>query len=125
MTDLNQLYLSQPALYELDFDWTGFQWIDLHDSQQSTLSYFRKAKDGSDIVVCVCNFTPVPRMEYRLGVPMGGAYQELLNSDAEIYGGSNMGNAGKVLAEEIPWHGQPYSLLITLPPLATVFFKPQ
>ena len=125
VTDLNRLYLSQPALYEVDFDWTGFQWIDLHDSQQSTLSYFRKAKDPADVVVCVCNFTPVPRTEYRLGVPMLGWYQELLNSDAEIYGGTNMGNSGGVQAEEIPCHGQPNSILITLPALSAVFFKPQ
>lgn len=125
VTDLNHLYVKEPALYQVDFDWTGFQWIDLHDSDQSTLSYIRRAKDQSDQIVCVFNFTPVPREGYRLGVPMGGYYQELLNSDAAIYGGSNMGNGGGVNAEETPWHGQSHSILITLPPLSALFFKPR
>jgi len=124
VADLNRLYVKEPALHQVDFDWTGFQWIDLHDSDQSTLSYIRRAKDQADQIVCVFNFTPVPREGYRLGVPMGGHYQELLNSDAAIYGGSNMGNAGGVNAEETPWHGQPYSIVITLPPLSALFFKP-
>ena len=124
VADLNRLYTSQPALHQVDFEWTGFQWIDLHDSEQSTLSYVRKAKDPNEFVVAVLNFTPVPRREYRLGVPRAGWYQELLNSDAQIYGGSNIGNGGGGQAEELPWHGQPYSLLITLPPLSVLFFKP-
>nr|MBA3967345.1 alpha amylase C-terminal domain-containing protein [Nitrospirales bacterium] len=102
----------------------GFQWIDLHDSDNSTLTYFRRAKDPSDIVVCALNLTPVPREAYRMGVPTAGFYRELLNSDSEAYGGSNMGNGGGVQAEETPWHGQPFSVLITIPPLAAVFFKP-
>ncbi|MDR4482780.1 MAG: 1,4-alpha-glucan branching protein GlgB [Nitrospirales bacterium] len=122
--DLNRLYASQPALHQVDYDWTGFQWIDLHDSDHSTLTYFRRAKDPSDIVVCVLNLTPVPREAYRMGVPTAGYYRELLNSDSEAYGGSNMGNAGGVQAEDLPWHGQPFSVVITLPPLAAVFFKP-
>jgi len=124
VADLNRLYVKEPALHQVDFDWTGFQWIDLHDSDQSTLSYIRRAKDQSDQIVCVFNFTPIPREGYRLGVPLGGHYQELLNSDAAIYGGSNMGNAGGVTAEELPWHGQSHSIVITLPPLSAVFFKP-
>ncbi|MDR4462169.1 MAG: 1,4-alpha-glucan branching protein GlgB [Nitrospirales bacterium] len=124
VADLNRLYASQPALHQVDYDWTGFQWIDLHDSDHSTLTYFRRAKDPSDIVVCVLNLTPVPREAYRMGVPTAGYYRELLNSDSEAYGGSNMGNAGGVQAEDMPWHGQPFSVVITLPPLAAVFFKP-
>jgi len=125
VADLNRLYVKEPALYQVDFDWTGFQWIDLHDSDQSTLSYIRRAKNQADQIVCVFNFTPVPREGYRLGVPMGGYYQELLNSDAEIYGGSNMGNGGGVNAEETPWHGQSHSIVIILPPLSALFFKPR
>jgi 1,4-alpha-glucan branching enzyme len=124
VADLNRLYATQPALHQVDYDWTGFQWIDLHDSEQSTVTYFRRAKDPSDIVVCALNLTPVPREGYRMGVPTGGYYQELLNSDSEAYGGSNMGNGGGVQAEEMPWHGQPFSVLVTLPPLAVVFLKP-
>jgi len=122
--DLNQMYRNEPALYEVDFNWNGFQWIDLHDSEQSTLTYLRLAKDPSNYIVCVFNFTPVPREGYRMGVPREGWYRELLNSDASIYGGSNMGNAGGIQAEPVPWNGQPCSLVITLPPLAAVFFKP-
>ena len=124
VTDLNRLYVSQPALHQVDFEWNGFQWIDIHDSEQSTITYFRRAKDPSDIVVCALNLTPVPREGYRMGVPTGGYYRELLNSDAEVYGGSNMGNGGGVQAEETGWHGQPFSVVVTLPPLAAVFFKP-
>jgi 1,4-alpha-glucan branching enzyme len=124
VADLNRLYSSQPALHQVDYDWTGFQWIDLHDSDNSTLTYFRRAKDPSDIVVCALNLTPVPREAYRMGVPTAGYYRELLNSDSEAYGGSNMGNGGGVQAEDMPWHGQPFSVLITIPPLAAVFFKP-
>ncbi len=124
VADLNRLYSSQPALHQVDYDWTGFQWIDLHDSDNSTLTYFRRAKDPSDIVVCALNLTPVPREAYRMGVPTAGYYRELLNSDSEVYGGSNMGNGGGVQAEDMPWHGQPFSVLITIPPLAAVFFKP-
>ncbi|MDH4192985.1 MAG: 1,4-alpha-glucan branching protein GlgB [Nitrospirota bacterium] len=124
VADLNRLYATQPALHQVDYDWTGFQWIDLHDSEQSTVTYFRRAKDPSDIVVCALNLTPVPREGYRMGVPTAGYYRELLNSDSEAYGGSNMGNGGGVQAEEVPWHGQPFSVVMTLPPLAAVFFKP-
>ena len=124
VADLNHLYTREPALHQVDFEWTGFQWIDLHDSEQSTLSYIRRAKDPSDFVVCVFNFTPVPRQSFRLGVPTKGWYRELLNSDAAIYGGSNMGNGGGVEAEAVPHHGQPCSVVMTLPPLTAVFLKP-
>ena len=125
VADLNRLYQAEPALYEVDFDWQGFQWIDLHDSDNSTLTYIRYARDHQNLIVCACNFTPVPREQYRMGVPTEGVYRELINSDAEIYGGSNIGNAGSVQAEPIPYHDQPCSVLVTLPPLAVVFFKPE
>jgi len=124
VSDLNRLYQSEPALHEVDFDWQGFQWIDLHDSDNSTLTYIRYAQDRNNLLVCACNFTPVPRVQYRMGVPRGGYYRELLNSDSELYGGSNMGNGGGVHADPIPRHDQPFSLLVTLPPLSVVFFKP-
>ncbi len=123
--DLNRLYASQPALHEVDFSWEGFQWIDLHDVDQSTLSFIRKARDPNDFVVVVANFTPVPRGGYRVGVPAPGFYRELLNSDSAHYGGSNLGNAGGLPADDISWQGQPYSVLLTLPPLAVVFLKPE
>lgn len=124
IADLNRLYQTERALHEVDFDWQGFQWIDLHDSDNSTLTYIRFAQDRNDLIVCAGNFTPVPRERYRMGVPRGGYYRELLNSDSELYGGSNMGNGGGAQADPIPWHDQPFSLLVTLPPLSVVFFKP-
>ena len=116
--DLNKLYHSTPALYRYEFDWQGFQWIDCHDSDQSVLSFLRK--DGDNFVLVVINFTPVTRQQYRLGVPQLGHYQELLNTDSMYYGGSNTGNGGGVHAESIAWMNQPYSISITLPPLATI-----
>jgi 1,4-alpha-glucan branching enzyme len=123
--DLNQLYRSQPALHQVDFEWTGFQWIDFGDADNSVIAFVRRAKDGRDFIVCVCNFTPTPRERYRIGVPTGGWYRELLNSDAGVYGGSNMGNGGGVHAEATPCHGQPWSVSLTLPPLSMLFLKPQ
>jgi 1,4-alpha-glucan branching enzyme len=123
VADLNHAYRNQPALHELDFDWQGFDWIDCNDSEQSIISLIRKGKSEDDVVVVVCNFTPVPRYDYRIGVPMAGYWRELLNSDAADYGGSGMGNMGGVEAEAISHHGQPYSVNLTLPPLAIAFFK--
>ncbi len=124
VADLNKLYQSEAALYQVDFDWPGFEWIDLHDSDHSTITYIRYALDRKDFVVCACNFTPVPREGYRMGVPCEGLYRELLNSDAERYGGSNMGNGEGIQSEDEPWHKQSFSLVVTLPPLSIVFFKP-
>jgi 1,4-alpha-glucan branching enzyme len=116
--DLNKLYHNTPALYRYEFDWQGFEWVDCHDSDQSVLSFLRK--DGEQFVLVVVNFTPIPREHYRLGVPQPGHYQELLNTDSQYYGGSNAGNAGGVHADAIAWMNQPYSISITLPPLATI-----
>jgi len=121
--DLNWLYRNEPALYEIDYDWTGFQWIDINDTENSVISFLRKARDSNNQVVCVCNFTPVPRHGYRIGVPTLGHYRELLNSDAETYGGSNLGNGGGVMAEPISVHGFPNSIVLTLPPLSVLYFK--
>lgn len=119
VADLNRLYVSRPELYRYDFHSQGFEWIDCHDSLQSTLSYLRKSDDS--FLVVALNFTPVPRHDYRLGVPAPGRYQEILNSDSEFYGGSNVGNA-LIEAEPLPWMGRPYSISLTLPPLAGVVF---
>jgi 1,4-alpha-glucan branching enzyme len=123
VTDLNQLYKNEPALHELDFDQAGFEWIDCNDSQQSTLSLLRKGRSTEDTIVIACNFTPVPHHNYRVGVPEGGLWREILNSDAQEYDGSGQGNFGAVVAETTFFHGRPYSVNITLPPLAIVYFK--
>ncbi|MBI4185991.1 MAG: 1,4-alpha-glucan branching protein GlgB [Chloroflexi bacterium] len=122
---LNQLYRSQPSLYELDSDSAGFEWIDANDALQSVTSFIRKGRTTGDIIVVVCNFTPMPRPGYRVGVPRGGSWMEILNSDAGEYGGSGLSKPERLLASDIPAHGRPYSLEVTLPPLAAVFFKTQ
>jgi 1,4-alpha-glucan branching enzyme len=123
MADLNRFYKSEPALHELDCDPAGFEWIDCNDAEGSTLSLMRKGKSTGDIVLVACNFTPVPRLNYKVGAPRGGFWKEMLNSDAVEYAGSGMGNAGGVEATPAAIHGRPFSLTITLPPLAAVFFK--
>ncbi len=121
--DLNELYKNERALYELDFDPSGFEWIDCNDSQQSTISLLRKGRSDENTIVVACNFTPVPRHNHWVGVPTGGLWREILNSDAHDYGGSGQGNFGAVEAEANSFHGRPYALKITLPPLAVVYFK--
>ena len=122
--DLNRLLKSEGPLHEVDFDPAGFEWIDCHDSQQSVLSYVRRGKNPIHQTVCVFNFTPVPRFNYRLGVSESGYWEELLNTDSGIYGGSDLGNAGGVMAENHSKHGHPYSLNLTLPPLSAILFRP-
>ncbi len=121
--DLNRLYRQEPALHELDHDWTGFQWIDFCDAANSVIVFLRKAKNQDNQILCLCNFTPVPRYNYRVGVPGEGYYRELLNSDASIYGGSNVGNSGGLHTNPILSHGMPHSLTVTLPPLSVMFLK--
>ncbi len=123
--DLNTLYRGEPALYERDFDPEGFEWISLHDASNSVLTFLRRARSHDAPLIFACNFTPVPRENYRIGVPTPGTYRELINSDSERYGGSNMGNLGTVQTDPIASHGHPHSLQITLPPLAAVMFKPE
>jgi 1,4-alpha-glucan branching enzyme len=120
--DLNRLYRETPALHATDTDPAGFEWIDANDSEQSTLSYLRKGPAG-ELVVVALNFTPVPRPNFRIGVPEPGFYAEVLNTDAPIYGGSGQGNLGGVESVPVGAHGRLHSLLITLPPLAAVIFK--
>ena len=120
VADLNRLYRALPALHEVDFEDAGFEWIDCHDSSQSVLSYIRKSRDGKGIAAAVFNFTPIPRTNYRIGVPLAGFYREAMSSDAETYGGTNMGNQGGLRSEPVSWMGRPHSLPITLPPLGAV-----
>jgi 1,4-alpha-glucan branching enzyme len=123
MQDLNRLYASEPALHEIDFAYTGFDWIDFQDVASSIISFERKAKNADDAIISVFNFTPVPRQSYRIGARLPGVYKELLNSDASAYGGSNMGNGGEILSEAVPQHGREHSLPLTLPPLGALFLK--
>ncbi|HZK49883.1 MAG TPA: 1,4-alpha-glucan branching enzyme, partial [Thermoleophilia bacterium] len=120
--DLNRLYREEPALHDLDLDEAGFEWIAANDSEQSVISFLRKAKDG-EVVLVALNFTPLPRHNYRLGAPSAGLWEEVLNSDAADYGGSGQGNLGGVQAAPFPFHGRPASLTLTLPPLGAVFLK--
>lgn len=124
VADLNTLYRSEPALYEQDFDGSGFEWIDCQSSSDSVLAFVRKARDPRDFLVVCCNFTPVVRSAYRVGLPAGGCYQEIFNSDSDFYDGSNAGNYPRIEAEKLQHHGRAYSMCVQLPPLATLVFKP-
>jgi 1,4-alpha-glucan branching enzyme len=121
--DLNRMYQREPALHELDFTAGGFEWIDCNDSRQSTLSLIRRGHAAGDLMIVVFNFTPVPRLNYRIGAPRGGFWREVLNSDAKDYGGSGWGTMGGVTAVPVPFHGRPCSIAMALPPLAVIFFK--
>ncbi len=125
VADLNSLYRREPALHEVDFDPQGFEWVDCHNYQDSILSFIRRAKDPEDYVLVCCNFTPIPRSDYRLGVPESGWFEEISNSDSSFYGGSDIGNNGGLLATHQESHGRPASILVTLPPLSTVVLKPK
>jgi 1,4-alpha-glucan branching enzyme len=120
--DLNRLYRNEPALYELDFESRGFEWVDFSDQESSIISFIRKDRSG-DTVLAVLNFTPVARLGYRVGVPEGGFWKEALNSDARDYGGDGYGNFGGVEASNEPCHHRGHSLVITVPPLGVVMFK--
>ena len=121
--DLNWFYRLEPALHELDFSPAGFEWIDCNDSDSSVISLLRKGHSTDDLVLVVCNFTPVPRLNYRVGAPRGGFWKEALNSDSWVYGGSGMGNMGGVEAAPLSLHGRSHMLTLTLPPLSALFLK--
>lgn len=121
--DLHSVYRREPCLVEADFDPSGFEWIDFQDEGGSIISFLRKSRDGRERVVIVCNFTPVPRTGYRIGVPDPGIYREILNSDSSYYGGGNVGNSGEIKAESIPHHNRQYSLNLSLPPLGVLYMK--
>jgi 1,4-alpha-glucan branching enzyme len=119
---LNYVYKNEPALWDQDDSYEGFEWIDFHDADNSVVAFMRRSRAG-DVIVFAVNATPLPRHGYRLGVPNAGFYHEIINTDAETYGGSNIGNMGGFEAEDFPWQGRTHSLMISLPPLATVAFK--
>jgi len=122
--DLNTFYRGQRALYQVDFDAAGFEWVDCADSERSVISFLRRGKERGDVLLFVCNFTPVPRYNYRIGSPFGGFWKELLNSDASLYGGSGQGNISGAEASPLPLHGKHYSLNLTLPPLGMIVLRP-
>ena len=122
--DLNLVYRDQPAMHEVDFSWKGFTWIEANDADNSVFSFVRYAKDPNDFVVVVCNFTPVVRYDYRIGVPQAAAYTELINTDLEVYGGSGVRNPEHIAVIEQEWHSLPCSLPLVLPPLATLILRP-
>jgi len=123
VTDLNRLYRQEPAIHERDLDPAGFEWVDCADVESSVVSLLRKGRSTDDEILIVCNFTPVPRPNYRIGASRNGFWKEVLNSDATQYGGSGWGNLGGLEAVPIPLHGRAHSITLTLPPLATLFFK--
>jgi 1,4-alpha-glucan branching enzyme len=123
--DLNHLYKTEKALYEVDFSFNGFEWIDCNDTDHSVVSFMRKGKDWHETLIIICNFTPVVHNGYRVGLPFDTFYDELLNSDSEIYGGSNVGNLGGITAEQTPCHSRPFSANINLPALSTIILKPR
>ncbi len=123
--DINQFYARTPALYQRDFEQNGFEWIDVNDWKNSVIAFLRKGKSSEDVVLVVCNFTPVSRPNYRIGVPHGGNWKESLNSDAREYWGSGQGNMGGVEARPVPYHGRSHSLSLTLPPLSVLIFSPE
>ena len=121
--ELNRLYRAEPAMHEVDFHWSGFEWVDFHDVDHSIIAFLRRAENPDDFLLFCCNFTPVPHPGYRFGVPVPGYYSEVFNTDAEMFGGSNMGNGAGISTEPINSHNRDQSILVTLPPLAVVVFK--
>ena len=123
VADLNKVYAAAPGLWQADYDHSGFNWIDCNDRENSVLSFLRQTPDGKNQLAIILNLTPVPRPSYRIGLPRGGKWREVLNSDAEIYGGSNQGNYGGVSAQNHPCHGQSHSAEFNLPPLSVIVFQ--
>jgi 1,4-alpha-glucan branching enzyme len=125
LSDLNRLHAREHALHEVDFEWSGFEWLEVNDAPSSVLSFLRRARNPDDFIAVVCNFTPVVRENYRVGVPRPGFYREILNTDSTHYEGTDIGNSGGVRAEPIPWNDRPYSIKLRLAPLSVMYFKPQ
>jgi 1,4-alpha-glucan branching enzyme len=121
--DLNRVYVSEPALYLNDVRPEGFEWIDCNDADASVFTFIRKGRNEDPVIMAVYNMTPVPRPNYKVGLPRDGVWQELINTDARDYGGSGLGNAGSITAVSRGHHGRPFSAIITLPPLAAIFFR--
>ena len=124
MRELNRVYRSEPALWEVDADPVGFRWLEANDAAANVVAFARFSEGGARTLVCVCNMSPVPRERYRVGLPAPGRWREVLNTDSAYYGGADIGNLGGVACEEKPWHDQPYSAELTLPPLGVVWLVP-
>jgi 1,4-alpha-glucan branching enzyme len=120
---LNKFYRENKSLWQVDFDWNGFQWIDCNDNDNSVISFIRKAEDSDDYLIVICNFKPERHDDYRIGVPDKGAYVEIFNSDAEEFGGKGITNAGSLKSEDFPYHNRNQSITLTIPPLSTIFLK--
>ena len=125
MRDLNRAYKAEPALWEMDYDPTGFWWIEANAADDNVFAFARRTKDSERVIVFVSNLSPVPRHNYRIGFPRSGKWVEALNTDSTYYGGSDVGNLGGVVAEPMGWHSQPYSAEVTLPPLGTLWLVPE
>jgi 1,4-alpha-glucan branching enzyme len=123
--DLNRLYREEPALWEVDFSPEGFRWLEPNDAANNVFAFARLSRDGRRQVVAVANLSPVPRENYRVGLTAPGPWREVLNTDSEFYGGTGVGNQGVVTSEEQPWHDQPFSAAVTLPPLGVVWLTPE
>jgi 1,4-alpha-glucan branching enzyme len=123
-SDLNRVYKDEPSLHQVDFNWEGFEWLVLHDWENSIVAFLRRGINPNDAMVVICNFTPVPRYGYRIGVPLSGFYREVVNTDAEIYGGSNLGNQGGVWAQHQEFGGRPFYIDVAIPPLGVLYLKP-
>jgi 1,4-alpha-glucan branching enzyme len=122
--DLNRAYREEPALYELDAQPSGFWWLEANAAEDNVIAFARRSADDERVIVFIANLSPVPRHDYRVGLPRGGRWTELLNTDADTYGGSGVGNYGGVDAEPVGWHGQPYSAQMSLPPLGGLWLVP-
>jgi 1,4-alpha-glucan branching enzyme len=123
VADLNHIYRSELALHQVDFDWPGFEWLEVNDNENSVFAFLRVDQTRDNCIAVVSNFTPVPRDNYRLSLPRAGAWREVLNSDAEMYGGGNLGNGGTLWAVDQPWGNQSFSAQLLLPPLSTLILK--
>ena len=123
VADLNRFYKETPALWELDHSPEGFRWIDANDADNNVISFYRTGTTPASHLVCVANFSTVPREGFRVGLPKKGRFEEVLNTDSEIYGGSGVGNMGSVVAEPVSWHGLDHSAVMTLPPLGVVWLR--
>ena len=121
--ELNRLYRASPSLYQVDFHYSGFEWVDFHDADRSVIAFLRRAEDPRDFLLFCCNFTPVPHESYDFGVPEPGLYDEILNTDSEFFGGSNFGTGGAIESRPLPMHNRPHSIPVKLPPLAVVVFR--